>query len=318
MQTPMLRSDELRSEIRSDDICVIANPKSGRNSKDKAAIDKAMAALGSGAELRRFTKERGLDAEVKNAVADGHRVIVAAGGDGTVMGCAQAMIGTDAHMGVLPLGTFNYFARGLGLPQEPEPAAQAILHGRPHKISVGSVNGQVFLNNASLGLYPAALRAREDVYNRWGRSRFLANLSLIRTLYRFQRPHVMRITTEDGQTRSLRTPLLFAARSSYQLDYFGLDGREAISNDKFAVFVARDGHRGHLFMLALRLAMGTMKAGRDVELITPSKMVIETRQPKPSVAYDGEKKRMPAPLTFEILEDALSIIVPNEADRVEA
>ncbi|MBN8294342.1 hypothetical protein JI664_20380 [Rhodobacter sp. NTK016B] len=310
----MLKTDE----IKSSDICVVANPKSGRNSKDAQAIDHAMEALGPGAQLRRWSRDGGLQDEVKSAIADGFKVIVAAGGDGTVMGVAQAMVGAQAHMGVLPLGTFNYFARGLGLPQEPGPAAAAILKGRPHKISVGTVNGTVFLNNASLGLYPAALRAREDVYNRWGRWRFLAHLSLIRTIYRFQRPHAMHITTSGGVERRLRSPLVFVARSAYQLGYFGLEGSDAIANDEFAVFVARHGSRWQMLKLALRLAMGTMKAGRDIELLSTRELVIETRQPRPYVAYDGEKQRMPSPLTFKIHDDALSIIVPNPEDRVSA
>jgi len=305
-------------EIRSEDICVVANPKSGRNSKDSEVLKRAMAAFGPGADLRLWSRERGLGDEVRRAVADGHKVIVAAGGDGTVMGIAQALTGTEAALGVVPLGTFNYFARGLGLPQEPDEAAAAILNGHRHRISVGAVNGQVFLNNASLGLYPAALRAREDVYNRWGRSRILANLSLLRTLYRFQRPHVLTLHTEDGAVRQIRTPLLFAARSAYQLDYFGLDGQEAISNDRFAVYIARDGSRWHLLKLAVRLATRSVKPGRDIDLMTARRIVIDCRDPRPRVAFDGEKRHMEAPLTLEILDHALSIILPHEADRTVA
>lgn len=307
-----------RTPIRPEEICVIANPKSGRNSRDKAAIDRAMAVLGPGARLRRWSAEGGLEDEVKQAVAEGYKIVVAAGGDGTVTGVAQALIGTGVPMGVLPLGTFNYFARGLGLPQEPEAAASAILNGTPHRISVGVVNGQVFLNNASLGLYPTALRERETAYKRWGRSRLMAHVALLRTLYRFQRPHRLTIETDDGATLTLRTPLVFAARSAYQVDYFGLDGRDAISADQFAVYIARDGSRWHLFRMALRLATGSMKAGRDIDLITPRQMRIATRASQPYVAYDGEKRRMPAPLDFKILDDALAIIRPDPADRIAA
>ncbi len=304
--------------LQSDDICVIVNAKSGRNSRDSAAIGRAMAVFGPGAVLRHWSPERGLEDEVKRAIAEGFPVIVAAGGDGTVMGVAQALVGSGASLGVLPLGTFNYFARGLGLPQDPEAAARAILNGRPHRIAVGAVNGQVFLNNASVGLYPAVLRAREDIYRRWGRSRLMAHWSLLRTLVRFQRPYRLTLRSETGEARNIRTPLIFAARSAYQLDYFGLDGGKAISDDHFAVFVARDGTRWHLFKMALRLAFGRMRAGRDVELLTVRRLEVVTEHRQPHVAFDGEKRRMPTPLTFEILDDALSIILPDEADKVPA
>ncbi|MCW1934630.1 diacylglycerol/lipid kinase family protein [Pararhodobacter zhoushanensis] len=317
----------IRRAIQSSDICVIANPKSGRNSRDAQAIERAMAVLGAEAQLRRWTDDSGLQDEVRRAIADGYRIIVAAGGDGTVTGVAQALLGDDLRqdgdeagvsMGVLPLGTFNYFARGLGLPQDPEEAARAILNGKRHNISVGSVNGQVFLNNASIGLYPAVLRAREDIYRRWGRSRLMANWSLLRTLIRFQRPYKLTMQADDGQIRHVRTPLIFVARSAYQLAYFGLEGADAIHDDQFAVYVARGGTRTHLVNLALRLATGTMRAGRDIDLIAAREMRIDTAHRRPHVAYDGEKRRMSAPLSFKIHEQSLSIIVPDDADQVAA
>lgn len=303
--------------IDPNSICVVANPGSGRNSRDAAAIERAMAAFGPGVELRRWRKGDDLDAFVRKAVADGHSTIVAAGGDGTVTGVAHALLGTDVNLGVLPLGTFNYFARGLGLPQEPEPAARAILGGHTRRISAGTVNGQLFLNNASLGIYPTILQAREDIYARWGRSRIMAHWSVARTLVRFQRPMRMRLTA-DGQPQNLRTPLVFVARSAYQLERFGLQGAQAISDDKFAVFVVHGGTRWDLFKLAMRLALRRVQVGRDVDLIYAHDLTVETGRTRPRVAFDGEKRRMSDPLEFRIEPMALSIIVPDAADKVAA
>lgn len=298
-------------------ICVVTNPGSGRNSRDAAAIDRAMAAFGPKVTLRRWSRDDDLDAFVQRIVAEGFSTIVAAGGDGTVMGVAHALMGSDANLAVLPLGTFNYFARGLGLPQEPEAAAQAILAGHPRRISVGTVNGQLFLNNASIGIYPTILQAREDIYARWGRSRIMAHWSVARMLVRFQRPMRM-VLTADGQRQELRTPLVFVARSAFQLERFGLQGAQAISDDRFAVFVAHGGSRWTLFRLALRLALRRVQVGRDVELVYAHELLAETAKRRPRVAFDGEKRRMLAPLTFRIEEHALSIIVPDAADKVAA
>ena len=303
--------------LSPETICVVANPKSGRNSKDKAAIDIAMRAFGPKATLRRWNKNDDLDAFVQKAVADGFTTIVAAGGDGTVMGVAHALMECDANLGVLPLGTFNYFARGLGLPQEPEAAAKAILAGHPARISVGSVNGQLFLNNASVGIYPTILQAREAVYDRWGRSRMLAHWSVIKTLARFQKPLRMELTA-DGVRQTLKTPLIFVARSAYQLERFGLQGAQAISDDNFAVFIAKGGTRWHLFQLALRLALRRVQAGRDIDMLYAREITVETARRRPRVAFDGEKRKMLAPLNFRIHDDALSIILPDEADKVDA
>lgn len=297
-------------------LCVLANPKSGRNSRDAQAIDRAMAVFGPKATLRRWEKGENLDAVVARAVADGFTTIVAAGGDGTVNGVAHGLLGKDAHFAVLPLGTFNFFARGLGLPQEPDAAARAILNGSPHRISVGTVNGQLFLNNASLGIYPRILQLREDVYARWGRSRLLAYWTVLTTLIRFQAPRRMVLETDFARI-DVRSPLVFVARSAYQLRRFGLSGAEAISDDAFAVFVALGGSRWHLLKLAAHLALGRVQEGDEVQLIPTRSLTVYTHRRRPRVAYDGEKGHMRAPLKFRIHENALSLILPDPDERVE-
>ncbi|ESW59567.1 MAG: hypothetical protein Q27BPR15_16795 [Rhodobacter sp. CACIA14H1] len=296
-------------------ICVLANPASGRAKRDSGTLDLAMRVFGPQVSLRRLDAGQTFEDAVKSALADGFTTIVAAGGDGTVAAVAHALSGSGASLGVLPLGTFNFMSRGLGLPEEPEAAARAILAGHPHRISVGTVNGLVFLNNVSLGLYPRILAERESAYARWGRFRFLAYWTVIVTLVRAQRMQTFTIETEEG-AREVRTPLIFIARSAYQLERFGLSARDIISDDRFAVFVAKAGTRWHLMRLAMHLAMRRLVPGDDVELFSAKSLVIRTPKRRPRVAFDGEKRRMLAPLRFEIKEDSLSIIVPDAEDRV--
>jgi diacylglycerol kinase family enzyme len=296
-------------------ICVLANPASGRNSRDAAALDQAMAAFGPTATLRRWDRDTPLSDAVALALRDGFTTLVAAGGDGTVNGVAQALLGSEANLGVLPLGTFNFFARGLGLPEAPDAAARAILSGTPRRISVGTVNGQIFLNNASLGVYPRILKLREEVYARFGRSRLIAHWTVLTTLIGVQTARRM-VIHADGQSHDLRTSLVFVARSAYQLDRFGLTGAAAISDDRFAVFIAREGNRWHLLKLAFHLALRRLQPGVDVDVLSTRQMTVSTASPRPRVAFDGEKRRMRAPLEFRIHDNALSIILPRPEDRV--
>lgn len=293
------------------EIGVIANAGSGRNSREAEAIDRAMAVFGARARLVWWDPGTDLGAVVRDLAGEGRRTIVAAGGDGTVAAVAAALRGTDLALAVLPLGTFNFFARGLGLPEDPEGAARAILEAKPRRISIGTVNGQVFLNNASLGLYPAILKERESIYGRWGRRRVLAHWSVIRTVLRARRPMRLVIRTEVGE-RALVTPLIFVARSAYQLDRYGLEGAAAISDDRFAMFVATGGHRpADLFRLAWRLVTRTIALGRDVELIEAARITVAIEGPATLVAYDGEKARMRSPVEFVIEPDALTILLPE-------
>ncbi len=290
------------------DICVIANSRSG--TANVARLEEALAVFGSRAVLRRFEGDPALVAA--SAVREGFSTIVAAGGDGTIAGVAHALAGSEAAMAVLPMGTFNYFARGLNMPESLTEAATAILAGKPHSIAVGTVNGRVFLNNVALGLYPAMLDEREASYLRFGRSRMLAHWSALRTILRLQRPMRWSFVI-DGVTEVRRTPMIFIARSAYQLDQFGLSGTAAISEDRFAVYIARQSTRLGLLKLAWRLLRGKVDLFSDVELIQPKTLVINRRKRRNiRVAYDGEREKMALPLTFAINADGLSVILPPE------
>ena len=291
-------------------ICVICNEGSGRNSREADAIQAAMEVLGERAVLRQVKGDE-LDDAARAAVAEDFDAIVAAGGDGTIMTVAGALMDTGHRFGVLPLGTFNYFARGLGIPEDPKGAAEVILAGGTRRVSLAEVNGQVFLNNISLGIYPTILRNREEVYARWGRRRMAAHWSAAKTFMRFQRPLFLTVLA-DGQEIRVRTPLLFVARSAYQLESFGLAGAECVAQGRFAVFAAPDAGRAGMFQKAWRLVRQSMKEGRDFDLVCADEVTIAARSLHLTVACDGEKMRMRAPLRLRVHKDALEVFAPPE------
>jgi diacylglycerol kinase family enzyme len=98
----------------------------------------------------------------KNAARGDSQTIVAGGGDGTISAIAAELVDTDKTLGVLPLGTLNHFAKDLNIPLDVKEAAQTIIAGHVVEVDVGEVNGQVFVNNSSLGLYPDIVRRREQ------------------------------------------------------------------------------------------------------------------------------------------------------------
>lgn len=292
-------------------VAILANPKSGRNARDQAAIAAALDVFGPGATLVPLAEPGDAARLVEAACRNGAEVIVAAGGDGTAMAVAGAMLGRPQAMAALPLGTFNYFARGLGFDEDPAKAAEQIAAGEPHAISVGVVNGQVFLNNASLGIYPSVLRMREAVYSRWGRWRVMAHWSVIRTFLRFRKPMKVTLLFDDGRTETRRTALVFVARSAYQLGRFGLKGAEAISDDHFAVLVARAATRRALWRMAFRLIVGAAVAGRDYDFFSASDLTIAVHRRGASLlAFDGEKRRERGPFRFAMSREKLRIILP--------
>lgn len=302
-----------RQLAATPDICVILNAGSGKKkSRDvRRRIEEAFERHPGRFALRTVEKGRDLAGEIDRAAADGFATLVAAGGDGTIGAVAAGVHRHKRTLGVLPMGTFNYFARGLSLPEDIDEAVDLIAAGTTRTVSVGEVNGKLFLNNASLGLYPAILQQREGTYRRWGRSRLAAHWSVLVTFMRFHRPLPMQVTV-DGETIRRRTPLAFVARSDYQLELFGLDGVEDVRAGRFALFLAPDSNRWELFLFAIRLAWRSMERGRDFDYFAAEEIEIETRSKRRLVARDGERERMRSPFRFRVLKDALRVIAPRQ------
>lgn len=299
----------------SGQIVVIANAGSGRKASGEDPTGDLVAALD--ARLHEFAPGDDIGGLVGRAVAEGAATVVASGGDGTIMAVADALRGSDVTMGLMPSGTFNFFARGFGIPPEPDVAAAIIRDGQVQRLSLGTVNGKVFLNNMSIGVYPAILKEREDVYRRWGRSRLAAYWSVVRTFLRAQRLVSLRLD-HDGRSLVVRTPLVFVARSAYQLEHFGLPGADAVAGGRFAIFIGPDRGRFALFLNAFRLARGKMEEGRDFRLILADEATLHIRKPAVLVAVDGEKLRLRPPLHLKIERDCLTLLVPGPGQAVAA
>lgn len=182
-------------------------------------------------------------------------VVVAAGGDGTINAVAQAVLGSGCPFGVLPQGTFNYFGRVNGIPQDAEAATHALLRARIEPVQVGLVNGRIFLVNASLGLYPQLLEDREAWKQQFGRSRLVAAFSAIATVLRERRQLRLDVETR-GQSLSLRTPTLFVGNNALQLERLGLPQAEALERGQLAAIAIRPVGTLSMFWLALRGALG--------------------------------------------------------------
>jgi diacylglycerol kinase family enzyme len=243
---------------------------------------------------------------------------VAVGGDGTLNTVAQAAHAAGCAMGVVPQGTFNYFARTHGIPADPTEAVGLLLRSAPAPVQVAGVNDRVFLVNASLGLYPDLLEDREAYKARFGRSRWVAFVAACATLMRAQRR--LRLHIEMGGTvRDMQTLTLFVGNNRLQLQQFGAEPEDTLAGTPGAGSMAALMLRpiGTLSMIRLMLhgAMGTLGEAQSVEHFEFHHMVVRpTLAPGRrlvKVAFDGEVTRMRAPLDFRVLAKPLYLLMPR-------
>jgi diacylglycerol kinase family enzyme len=243
--------------------------------------------------------------------------VVAVGGDGTLNTVAQAAHAAGCAMGVVPQGTFNYFARTHGIPADQAEAVGLLLRSAPAPVQVAGINDRVFLVNASLGLYPELLEDREAYKARFGRSRWVAFVAACATLLRAQRRLRLHIET-GGTVRDLQTLTLFVGNNRLQLQQFGAEPEDTVAGTPGAGSIAALMLRpiGTLAMIRLMLhgAMGTLGEAQSVERFEFHHMVVRpTLAPGGrlvKVAFDGEVTRMRAPLDFRVLEKPLFLLIP--------
>ncbi|MDZ7591553.1 MAG: diacylglycerol kinase family protein [Rubrivivax sp.] len=252
--------------------------------------------------------------------------VVAVGGDGTLNTVAQAAHAVGCAMGVVPQGTFNYFARTHGIPTEPSAAARLLLQAQAMPVQVAAVNDRIFLVNASLGIYPELLQDREAFKARFGRSRWVAFVAACATLLRAQRR--LRLHIELGATvRDVQTLTLFVGNNRLQLQQFGAEPADTLAgtpgHGSMAALMLRP--IGTLSMIGLLLhgAMGRLGEAAGVESVEFHHMVVKPRlapgRSEVVVAFDGEVAPMRAPIDIRVLDKPLYLLQdPGTEDVAKA
>jgi len=294
----------------------------------RAVINAALAARGRTGELLTCRPEELARASADAAAAAVARgtAVIAVGGDGSLNTVAQAAHAAGCAMGVIPYGTFNYFARTHGIPTDPAAAALLLLDARPMPVQVAAINDRVFLVNASLGAYPELLQDREAYKARFGRSRWVAFVAACATLLRAQRR--LRLHIEMGATvRDVQTLTLFVGNNRLQLEQFGAEPNDTLAgtpgDGSMAALMLRP--IGTLSMIGLMLhgAMGNLGEAAGVEGFEFHHMVVKPAlapgRSEVVVAFDGEVARMRSPIDIRVLAKPLYLLhTPAAAGSADA
>jgi len=291
---------------------VIVNKGGGTATGDEEEAGRIAAAFeahGIAADIR-ITDPRDLtDAFRDAAAAPGLDAVVAGGGDGTMSCAAGRLAGTGRALGILPLGTLNHLARDLGIPGAIEEAVAVIAGGEVKAVDVAEVNGRVFVNNSSVGLYPDMVRLREAQQERIGRGKRLAMLSASFASLRHFRRHRLWISALGLEAR-VRTPLLFVGNNRYQVSLLSLGRRERLDRGELCLYAIRARSRAHLFWAGIRGVFGRLDQQRDFVTAYVDELEISADRPLLNVSADGETFVMETPLRYRTRPKALKLILP--------
>ncbi len=305
------------------ELVVVVNPGSGAHDADQTRATLA-SVFSAGGRRHRFVplahagELAAAAARAAREAREAGAVLVAVGGDGTLNAVAQAAWDADCLLGVLPQGTFNLFGRNLGIAQDLETAARALLRSAPSPVQVGEVNGRLFLVNASLGLYPQLLQDREAFKQQLGRHRWVAMLSGLKTLFAWRRQLALEFEL-DGERQVVTTPTLFVGNNRLQFEQLGVDPALAaqVGEGRLLALVVRPVGWWRLLGLALRGALGQLGEAQAVHCFafrTLQVQVLGMRKLK--LATDGEVGVQRPPLRFAVAARPLQLLLPQAQDRV--
>ena len=291
-------------------ITVILNPAAGlrriENSADHLA--SLFKAAGTPARIVPLHSPAEISATVRSALDQGAEVVVAAGGDGTVNSVASALIETEISLGVIPLGTLNHFAKDTHIPLDLAKAVQTVAAGHVTRVDVGDVNGRVFLNNSSIGIYPDIVVEREAL-RRQGHRKWTAFAVATVKVLRHYRGVVVRIKGE-ASTHVVRTPFLFVGNNEYHVEGRQLGARDRLDSGRLFAYLAPRVHSGCEPKMLARALNGRERdtlesfAAVTLQVGTPGRRRLR-------VATDGEVTVMSTPLQYRVRPGALRVIVPG-------
>ena len=304
---------------------IVLNAGSGHSETElrRSTIEQGIAGAGRHCHLELVDDPAELEEKARamaaRALAEGG-ILVAAGGDGTINTVAHQAVLAGCPFGVLPQGTFNYFGRTHGIPEDLTEAVYSLLRARLRAVQVGLLNNKVFLVNASVGLYPQLLEEREHDKRQYGRSRVVAFFSAIKMALR---PHRhLRISLElDGKERRLRTTTLFVGNNRLQLEQVGMrDGLiEAVEEGQLVAIAPRPMGKLGLLRLLVRGLLGRLGSDDEVEAFAFKRLTVRTPavygRKRMKVAADGEVEHMAMPLEFRVLEGRLLLMVQGPSRK---
>ena len=226
-------------------VACIVNGRAGSNGARRLSARVAELFREHGVQAETIVVDEGSDLVpiARRYAESGCRTIVAAGGDGTVSAVASAVVGTPAALGVLPLGTLNHFAKDAGIPLMLDTAIETIIAGHTKLVDVGEVNGRIFINNSSIGLYPAIVQQR-DRHQRRGLSKWTAFARALYTVMR-RMPHFHASLHADGKYDGTdKTPFIFVGNNPYHASGLQIGERQQLDSGRLWMCSAPNADRG--------------------------------------------------------------------------
>ncbi|MCM8730236.1 diacylglycerol/lipid kinase family protein [Hephaestia sp. GCM10023244] len=285
---------------------LIVNAQSRKGQAQFAAACAALKALPFPVDAHAITDPDTLDTVIKTALAAKPDLMILGGGDGTISGLVDHLVGTDTALGVLPLGTANSFARTLGIPLDIEGAVEVLRTGRRKRIDLGMIDKDYFANCAAIGIAPQIAQTVPHTLKKYlGR---LGYLSWAALQYAKFRP--FELVIEDAGIRRSVTVV------EVRISNGGFHGGTEIVDDarvdsgEIIVQAVTGSFKRRLLKNWIASALRLPARHDDTVSFTGTALRVSTT-PRLPISIDGEVLAK-TPVTARIAAGVIEVIVPAE------
>ena len=191
-------------------------------------------------------------------------------------------------------------------------AAEVIAKGETRTVDLAEVNGEAFINNSSIGIYPYIVIDRERRRAHHKLAKWMAMVpALFRVLKHFPRRQLA--LSAEGWTRPYRTPCLLIGNNQYGMEFFELGRRHNLDRGEISVYVVKQRRPFGFFWMICRMVLGKVSQARDIESFRLKELQVRSNTSRLPVALDGEVEMMHPPLHYRTRPGALRVIVPGES-----
>lgn len=262
---------------------MIVNAKSRKGQKLFQRACAAMDGLDFPVDAHAVENPDDLEATVERALAKKPDLVILGGGDGTVSGLVDLLVGKGVTLAVLPLGTANSFARTLGLPIDVEGAIEVIRTGVPKRIDLGMIDDDYFANCAAMGISP---QIAETVPH--GLKKVLGRIGYLGwAAWQFVRFKPFMLTVDDGvETHRLRVVEVRISNGPYHGGTWLVD-EASVQSGRIVVQAVTGRYKRTLVKNWAASFLGLKARHQDTVSFSGTALKVDTRPSLP-ISIDGE------------------------------
>jgi len=250
-----------------------------------------------------FTNGVGHANELAMQAIGKYQVIVAVGGDGTVNEVASGIVGSDAVLGIIPVGSGNGLSRFLSIPMNVEKAIGNLNNERVEVIDAAQVNGNWFFNMAGMGFDAHISEVFSHQKNRGFSTYFKSSLQEI-TSYKPQQYQI----NIDGKLYEREAFMLSFANSSQYGNNAHVSPNASVQDGLLDVCIIKPFPLYIFPLMGFRMFTKTADKSPYVEIIRGKHIHIKRSQPGP-VHFDGEPHILGAETEIKVVPHSLKVIV---------